>query len=107
MKTRPAEGAIWTPTPVQFLYKHRNSAYYVRTCAGGKEKWKSLRMKVMMIARNRMREYVDAVQRQQSTGPQAGPADKLSFGQALESYRRELEASPVQPNYDKEQLCVT
>lgn len=45
MKTRPVEGAIWTLTPVQFLYKHRNDGYHVRTCAVGKEKWKSLRTK--------------------------------------------------------------
>jgi integrase len=105
MKTRPTEGAIWTPTSVQFLYKHRNGGYYVRTYAGGKEKWKSLRTKTLMIARNRMREFVDAAQRLQSAGPQATPVDKLSFGQALETYRREIEVSPVQPNTKRYRLA--
>jgi hypothetical protein len=44
----------------QFLYRHRNGRYYVRTFAGGKEKWTSLKTKLLTVARNRMKDHVDA-----------------------------------------------
>ena len=39
----PSESPVWTPTSVQFLYRHRNGKYYVLTFAHGKEKWASLK----------------------------------------------------------------
>ena len=39
MKTPTAPSGVRSPTKVQFLYKHMNGSYYVRTYAGGKEKW--------------------------------------------------------------------
>lgn len=41
--TEPEKGSLWQLTKVQFLYRHRNGRYYVRTFAGGKEKWSSLK----------------------------------------------------------------
>jgi hypothetical protein len=58
----------WSPTQVQFLYRHQNGRYYVRTDAGGKGNWTSLKTKLLSVAKNRMKEYVDAAQRQQTTG---------------------------------------
>lgn len=43
MKTTTEPGSVWIPTKVQFFYKHLNGRYYVRTYAGGKEKWASLK----------------------------------------------------------------
>ena len=59
---------VWSPTQVQFLYKHKNGRYYVRTFAGGKEKWTSLKAKLITVAKNRMKEHVDAAERQRTTG---------------------------------------
>jgi len=58
----------WSPTSVQFLYRHQNGRYYVRTYAGGKEKWTSLRTNLQSVAKNRMKEHVDAAERQRTTG---------------------------------------
>jgi hypothetical protein len=39
----PHQETVWKPTSVQFLYRHQNGRYYVRTFACGKEKWTSLK----------------------------------------------------------------
>ena len=59
MKKPADKQGVWTPTKVQILYKHRNGRYYVRTYAGGKEKWTSLRTTPLFVAKNRMRESLD------------------------------------------------
>ena len=43
MDSGPPKQAGGTPTIVQFLYKHRNGRYYVRTYSGSKPNWISLR----------------------------------------------------------------
>ena len=42
-KKSPKKETVWKPTQVQFLYRHKNGRYYVRTFASGKEKWTRLR----------------------------------------------------------------
>ncbi len=104
MKTRdtarrnPKEDPVWKPTQVQFLYRHKNRRYYVRTFAGGKEKWTSLRTTLLTVARNRMREHVDAAERERGPGPAATADGKLSFGGALAIYRERLAEAVVRPN---------
>ena len=51
MPTDTDKKPAWTPTKVQFLYRHLNSCYYVRTFAGGKEKWTSLKTTLLSVAR--------------------------------------------------------
>ena len=86
MQTKTAENeTVWSPTQVQFLYRHKNGRYYVRTYAGGKGNWTSLRTKLLSVAKNRMKEHVEAV-------------GKLTFGEAIHSYRERLAASDVRPN---------
>lgn len=97
----PREEPVWTPTKVQFLYRHRNGRYYVRTFAGGKEKWASLRTKLLSVARNRMKEHVDAAERERGPGRGISADGKMTFGDALAQYRPRLEASFVQPNTRK------
>jgi hypothetical protein len=43
-KAPPEKKAALQPTNVQFLYRHQNGRYYVRTYSGGKEKWTSCRV---------------------------------------------------------------
>jgi integrase len=89
---------VWTPTSLQFLYKHLNGRYYVRTFAGGKEKWTSLKTKLLSVARNRMKEHVEAAERQRASGSVSEAVGRLTFGEALGRYREELAASEVRPN---------
>ncbi|MEZ0299681.1 MAG: hypothetical protein ACAI35_24770, partial [Candidatus Methylacidiphilales bacterium] len=61
----------------------------MRTYARGKEKWTSLRTKLLSIAKNRMKEHVDASERHKADGPQTEVADgKFTFGDAMAAYRK-------------------
>jgi integrase len=88
----------WSPTQVQFLYRHQNGRYYVRTYSGGKGNWTSLKTKLLSVAKNRMKEHVDAAPRQQTTGATAEPVGRLTFGSAMKTYRGELAAADLRPN---------
>jgi DNA-directed RNA polymerase specialized sigma24 family protein len=89
---------VWSPTQVQFLYRHRNGRYYVRTFAGGKEKWTSLRTKLLTLARNRMKDYVDAAERQRTTGNTSEAIGRLTFSEAITTYREQLQEAAIRPN---------
>lgn len=98
-KKSPKKETVWKPTRVQFLYRHKNGRYYVRTFASRKEKWTSLKTTVLSIARNRMREHVDAAERQRLTGTASSVASgSLSFGRALKEYQVRLKTADVRPN---------
>ena len=89
---------VWSPTQVQFLYRHRNGRYYVRTFAGGKEKWTSLKTKLLTVARNRMKDHVDAAERQRTTGNTSEAVGRLTFGEAITTYREQLQEAAIRPN---------
>jgi len=89
---------VWSPTQVQFLYRHRNGRYYVRTFAGGKEKWTSLKTKLLTVARNRMKDHVDAAERQRTTGNTSEAVGRLTFGEAIMTYREQLQEVAIRPN---------
>jgi integrase len=89
--------SVWAPTKVQFLYKHLNGRYYVRTYAGGKEKWTGLKTTLLSVAKNRMREHLDAAERMKNSGSVAGSAEKFRFGDGVNLYRRDLAAAPLRP----------
>jgi integrase len=92
----PEQRSVWSPTKVQFLYRHANGRYYVRTYAGGNEKWASLKTTLLSVAKNRMREHLDAAERVKGSGP-ATVAGRLSFGDGIALYRRDLAAAPLRP----------
>jgi integrase len=98
MQTTEEKDTVWNPTQVQFLYRHRNGRYYVRTFAGGKEKWTSLRTKLLTVARNRMKEHVDAAERQRTTGNTAEAVGKMTFDEAVATYREQLKVTAIRPN---------
>lgn len=94
MRANTDKPTAWTPTKVQFVYRHLNQRYYVRTFAAGKEKWTSL----LSVAKNRMKEHLDAAERQKSGGESVPATGKLTFGEVTETYRQQLQASDVRPN---------
>jgi integrase len=89
---------VWSPTQVQFLYKHKNGRYYVRVFACGKEKWTSLKTKLLSVAKNRMKEHVEAAERQRTTGNSAEAVGRLTFGEAMATYRERLAVADIRPN---------
>lgn len=99
MQTKIAEKkTTWSPTQVQFLYRHKNGRYYVRTYARGKGNWTSLKTKLLSVAKNRMKEHVDAAERQRTTGNSVEAVGKLTFGEAIKTYREQLASADIRPN---------
>ena len=78
IETTGEKQTVWSPTQVQFLYKHKNGWYYVRVFACGKEKWTSLKTKLLSVAKNRMKEHIDAAERQRTTGNSAEAVGRLN-----------------------------
>jgi integrase len=99
MQTKTAGNKpAWSPTQVQFLYRHKNGRYYVRTYARGKGNWTSLKTKLLSVARNRMKEHVDAAERQRTAGNSVEAIGKLTFREAIETYREQLANADIRPN---------
>ena len=52
----PKATKTWSKTSVQSLVKHRSGGYYARLFVVGKERWKSMRTKVLEVAKAKLRE---------------------------------------------------
>jgi integrase len=99
MQTKTAENkTTWSSTKIQFLYRHKNGRYYVRTYARGKGNWTSLKTKLLSVAKNRMKEHVEAAERQRTTGNSVDAVGKLTFGEAIKTYRDQLAGADIRPN---------
>lgn len=81
----------WAKTSVQNLVKHHGGGYYARLFIGGKERWRSMRTKVLEVAKARLREE----QRQTNQFVQvAKPAKsgRMTMAMALETLLNDVEA---------------
>lgn len=87
----------WKSTSLSQVYRHRNGRYYVRTYAGGKEKWASLKTTLLSVAKHRVKEHLDAADKLRASGKRAATGP-LSFCEAAEIFRKQLEESEVRPN---------
>lgn len=94
----PRKTPVWKSTSVQCLFRHRSGRYYVRTLVGGKQKWRALKTTVLAVAKNRMREHLEAAEREKSAKDAPDVSGHLTFGQATETYLSRLEKSSVRPN---------
>ena len=98
MQSTISKETAWKATNVQFLYRHRNGRYYVRTLGVGNQKWTSLKTSLLSVAKNRMKEHVDAAERQKTAGLPADAAGRLTFGKAMQDYRVRLAVADMRPN---------
>ncbi len=87
----------WKSTSVPHVVRHQNGIYYVRTYAGGKEKWATLKTTLLSVAKHRVKEHLEAADRLRASGRKAA-SGPLSFGEALEVFRKQLEESEIRPN---------
>ncbi len=88
------ESSALNRTQPPFLY----GRYYVPTFAGGKEKWTSLKTKLLSAARKPDERARGAAQRQRSTGNVIKAVGRLTFGEALGRDREQLSGTDVRPN---------
>jgi integrase len=91
------KSSVWKSTSLPQVYRHRNRRYYVRTYAGGKEKWASLETTLLSVAKHRVKEHLEAADKLRASGQKAA-SGPLSFGDAVEIFRKQLEGSDVRPN---------
>ena len=75
MRADADKPTAWTPIKIQLLCRHLNQRYYVRTFAGGKKKWDSLQITWLSVPKNRVKEPLDAAERQKRDGACGGQAD--------------------------------
>lgn len=85
----------WTKTNIGNLVKHRSGGYYARLFAGGKERWKSLRTKVLEVAKFRLREEQRELGKLENV---AKPAKSGRMTMAIEQLNGEIKAHlPMRP----------
>ena len=100
-------GKTWSKTSVQNLVKHRSGGYYARLFLGGKERWRSLKTKVLEVARVRLREE----QRQADQfGHVAKPtkAGRMTMAMAIETLLNDVNALvPLRQRGRKSQITAS
>jgi integrase len=82
----------WNKTKVQGLLRHRTGLYYARLFVGDKEKWVSLKTKLLEVARARMRsdETVSEVRDTQDRQKEVR-SGKMAVRDAVALYKQSLE----------------
>jgi hypothetical protein len=98
MQTSIQKQTVWSPTQVQFLYRHRNGRYYVRTFARGKEKCDQPKNETPHGCEEPVKEHVEAAEWQRTTGNTAGAVGKMTFGEAVATYREQLKVVAIRLN---------
>ena len=81
----------WTKTNIGNLVKHRGGGYYARLFSGGKERWKSLRTKVLEVAKSRLREEQRELGKQETVAKPAR-SGRMTMGMAIEQLNGEIKA---------------
>jgi integrase len=92
MKAIPAENtdSIWQKTPVANLMRHKPSGnYYARIRVSGKLIWKSLKTDTMSVAKLRLGDF-HKNERQRAEARTAVSRGKMTFADALQTYRERL-----------------
>ncbi|MDB6136116.1 MAG: hypothetical protein JWM59_4359 [Verrucomicrobiales bacterium] len=69
----------------QFPRRHKTGRYYVRTCAGSKQKWTSLKTTLLRVAKNRIPGHLEADGHLKATGAPVGKAETSRFATAIKS----------------------
>lgn len=81
----------WEKTKVQGLVKHRSGGYYSRLFIGGKERWVSMKTKVLEVAKIRLRDEqrnagkTDSIARPAKSG-------RMTMGMAIEQLNGDINA---------------
>ena len=92
MKVTSADksNSLWQKTPVANLMRHKSSGnYYARIRVGGKLIWKSLKTDTMSVAKLRLGDF-HKQERQRADAQTAVSRGKMTFGDALQTYRERL-----------------
>jgi integrase len=82
LQTHANQMKTWQKTRLQNLLKHKSGRYYARAFAGGKEIWRSLDTSHFSVAQARLAEFLKDHRERYRNSPDAGPAAKMTFGEA-------------------------
>lgn len=79
----------FSPTRVTNLIRAENGTYYARVVHGGKQHWRTLKTKVLSVARQRLRRFEEDVRGRK----QSRPGVEMTWGQAADAYASRVEAA--------------
>jgi integrase len=86
---------LWKETPVSNLVRYRSSGiYFARVRIGGKLIRQSLKTEVFSVAQLRLGDLIKE-ERENLEARATSTLSKMTFGDATESYRQQLEANPA------------
>jgi len=85
----------WTPTKYPRLYRHSSGTYYARISAGGKQTWRSLKTKILSVAKTEHdKEQRDAEQRAELS--RSNPvSEKLTGAEAIAIRQKQFQNNPA------------
>lgn len=84
----------WTKTNVENVYRHTSGTYYARVTVGGNKTWRTLRTKLLGVAREEVNKLLDDLARLQETGIDPAKARTMTGTDLLAAYEQALTNKP-------------
>jgi len=67
-----AASKVWFPAKYQHLYRHSSGTYYGRLCVAGKKTWRSLKTRVLSVAKPKLDDLLQDAASQEASTSEAG-----------------------------------
>ena len=88
---RPNSVKTWSKTSVSNLVRHRNGGYYARLFRNGKESWKSLKTKVLEVAKSKLRDEQATFQKQEPV-VKVSKSGRMTVASAIAELLKQVQA---------------
>lgn len=86
----------WSHTSTQHLYRHKSGTYYARITVGGKQTWRSLKTKVLSVAKPALSELLqDNAYRVELSQDTAAVTEKMTGAEAIAIRASQFENDPA------------
>ena len=84
----------WNPTRYQHLYRHKSGTYYARISIGGKKTWRSLRTKLLSVAREELSKVLEREGLRTAIASEIGRSGTMMIDDAIKIRREEYQNDP-------------
>ncbi len=84
----------WSHTSTQHLYRHKSGTYYARLIVGGKQTWRSLKTKVLGIAKPQLAELLQDNAYRDELSQDTAVTEKMTGAEAYAIRESQLENDP-------------
>ncbi|MBL9177242.1 MAG: site-specific integrase [Verrucomicrobiaceae bacterium] len=85
----------WTPTKYPRLYRHSSGTYYARISTAGKETWRSLKTKVLSVAKIEHEKEQASAEQRAELGAENLLSEKLTGAAAFAIRQRQFQNNPA------------